>query len=245
MGEKLSCILVDWTYAYDLCKDVSAEIKAAGFQPEAIIGVARGGWFLARVLCDLFLLKDLFSLKMEHWGLTATITGSAELKYGLDDEAKRRIKGKRVLIADDVTDTGESIKLVVGYVHSLGAAEVRTATMHHKTTSSFVPDFYGELIRDWKWVIYPWSIHEDVTDLTAKILARRARPMSMLEIRSAMKDEFDFYVPCHQLKQVLENMAFHGKIRSKKEAGRRIWQLCEPVPLRPSRSQRTAGAPLD
>jgi hypothetical protein len=226
MQEKLSCILVDWTYAYDLCKDVGEEIKAAEFQPEVIIGVARGGWFLARVLCDFFLLKDLFSLKMEHWGLTATITGDAEMKYGLDEETKRRLKGKKVLIADDVTDTGDSINLVAEYVKSLGVTELKTATMHHKTTSSFIPDFYGELIRDWKWVIYPWSIHEDVMELTGKVLAQGAKSMSLVEIRSSMKEEFDFYVPCHQLKQVLENMAFHGKIRSKKEGRRRLWQLC-------------------
>jgi len=226
MEEKFSCILVDWTYAYDLCKDVGEEIKAAGFQPDIIIGVARGGWFLARVLCDFFLLKDLFSLKMEHWGLTATITGDAELKYGLDEEAKRRLKGKKVLIADDVTDTGESIDLVVEYVKSLGVKEVKTATMHHKSSSSFIPDFYGELIREWKWVIYPWSIHEDVMELAGKVLDKGAKSMSLVEIRTSMKEEFDFYVPCHQLKQVLENMAFHGKIRSKKEGGRRMWQLC-------------------
>jgi len=226
MEEKFSCILVDWTYAYDLCKDVGEEIKAAGFQPDIIIGVARGGWFLARVLCDFFLLKDLFSLKTEHWGLTATITGGAEMKYGLDEEAKRRLKGKKVLVADDVTDTGESISLVAAYVKSLGVKEVKIATMHHKSSSSFIPDFYGELIKEWKWVIYPWSIHEDVMELAGKVLDKSAKSMSLVEIRSSMKEEFDFYVPCYQLKQVLENMEFHGKIKSKKEGGRRVWQLC-------------------
>lgn len=226
MHEKFSCMVVDWDYAYDLCKDVSEEIKAAGFEPEVIIGVARGGWFLARVLCDFFLLKDLLSLKMEHWGITATITGNATMKYGLDEEAKSRLKGKKVLIADDVTDTGDSINLVVKYVKSLGVKDVKTATLHHKTSSSFTPDFYGELIREWKWVVYPWSIYEDVMELAGKVLAKGAKGLSVGELRTAMKEEFDFYVPYHQLKEVLENMAFHGKIKSKKEGGRRMWLLC-------------------
>ncbi len=225
MHEKFSCILVDWTSAYDLCKDVREEIKVAGFQPEVIIGVARGGWFLARVLCDFFLLKDLLSLKMEHWGLTATITGDAQMKYGLDEEAKRRVKEKKVLIADDVTDTGESINLVVKYVKSLGVKDVKTATMHHKTSSSFIPDFYGELIRVWRWVIYPWSIHEDVTELAVKVLAQGAKWMSLGEIRASMKEEFDFYVPYHLLKEIVENMAFHGKLKSKEERGKEVWIL--------------------
>lgn len=226
MHEKFSCMVVDWDYAYDLCKDVREEITAAGFEPDVIIGVARGGWFLARVLCDFFLLKDLFSLKMEHWGITATITGDAKMKYGLDEEAKRRLKENKVLIADDVTDTGESINLVVKYVKSLGVKDVKTATMHHKTSSSFIPDFYGELIREWKWVIYPWSIHEDMMELVEKVLAQGAKWMSVGEIRASMKEEFDFYVPYHLLKEVVENMAFHGKLKSKEERGKKVWILC-------------------
>jgi len=223
MQEKFSCTVVDWNYAYDLCRDVSKEMKDARFKPEVIIGVARGGWYLARVLCDFFLLKDLFSLKMEHWGITATITGAAEMKYGLDDAARNRLRGKRVLIADDITDTGDSLKLVVEYVKSLGAKDVKTATLHHKTSSSFIPDFYGELIKEWRWVIYPWSIHEDVMELVEKVISKGGKWMSSDEIRASLKDEFDFYVPYHLLKEVLENMEFHGKIKSKEEGGEMVW----------------------
>ncbi len=223
MQEKFSCIMVDWNNVYDLCRDVSKEMKDARFKPEVIIGVARGGWYLARVLCDFFLLKDLFSLKMEHWGITATITGAAEMKYGLDDAARNKLRAKRVLIADDLTDTGDSLKLVVEYVKSLGAKDVKTATLHHKTSSSFVPDFYGELIKEWRWVIYPWSIHEDVMELVEKVISKGGKWMSSDEIRASLKDEFDFYVPYHLLKEVLENMEFHGKIKSKEEGGEMVW----------------------
>jgi len=214
--------MVDWNNVYDLCRDVSKEMKDARFKPEVIIGVARGGWYLARVLCDFFLLKDLFSLKMEHWGITATITGAAEMKYGLDDAARNKLRAKRVLIADDLTDTGDSLKLVVEYVKSLGAKDVKTATLHHKTSSSFVPDFYGELIKEWRWVIYPWSIHEDVMELVEKVISKGGKWMSSDEIRASLKDEFDFYVPYHLLKEVLENMEFHGKIKSKEEGGEMV-----------------------
>lgn len=223
MQDKFSCILVDWNYAYDLCKDVREEIKEAGFKPEVIVGVARGGWYLARVLCDFFLLKDLLSLKMEHWGVTATITGDAELKYGLDDTARAKLKDKRVLIADDITDTGDSIKLVVDYIKSMGAKEVRTATLQHKTSSSFIPDFYGELMKEWKWVVYIWSIHEDLMDLMGRVIANGG--LSIEEIKAAMADEFDFYVPHHLLNEVLENMEYHGKIKSKEERGKVVWVL--------------------
>jgi len=222
--EKFSCIMVDWDYAYDLCRDVSEEMRDAEFRPEVIIGVARGGWYLARVLCDLFLLKDLFSLKVEHWGVTATITGEAELKYGLDDAAIKKLRGRKVLIADDVADTGDSLKLVAEYAKSLGAKDVKTATMHHKTSSSFIPDFYGELVKEWKWVIYPWSIHEDVMDLVEKVIPKGGKWMGLDEIRDSMKDKFDFYVPYHLLKEILENMEFHRKLKKEEEGEKVVWK---------------------
>jgi hypoxanthine phosphoribosyltransferase len=224
MEDKYSCVVVDWNYAYDLCRDVSKEIKDGGFMPDIVVGVARGGWYLARVLCDFFLLKDLFSLKMEHWGVTATITGVAEMKYGLDDAARQKLREKKVLIADDITDTGDSLKLVVEYVKSLGAKDVKTATLHHKTSSSFIPNFYGELVKEWRWVIYPWSIHEDMMELVEKVIAKGGKWMSLDEIRTSMKDEFDLYVPYHLLKDVLENMEFHSKIKSKEEGGKKEWE---------------------
>ena len=225
MKDKFTCLVVDWDYAYNLCKDVSERIKAAGFMPEVIIGVARGGWYLARVLCDFFMVKDLFSLKMEHWGVTATVTGAAELKFGLDREAQKKLKGKRVLIADDVTDTGDSIKFALEYVSAFEPLDVKTATMHHKTSSSFMPDFYGELMTEWRWIIYPWSVYEDMMELVEKMMEKRRGKADLEEIRSAMKDEYDLYIPYHLLREVLANMESHGKLRSEEQGGKVFWVM--------------------
>jgi len=225
MKDKFTCLVVDWDYAYNLCRDVSERIKAAGFMPEVIIGVARGGWYLARVLCDFFMVKDLFSLKMEHWGVTATVTGAAELKFGLDSEAQKKLKGKRVLIADDVTDTGDSIKFALEYVSAFEPLDVKTATMHHKTSSSFMPDFYGELMTEWRWIIYPWSVYEDMMELVEKMMEKRRGKADLEEIRSAMKDEYDLYIPYHLLREVLANMESHGKLRSEEQGGNVFWVM--------------------
>ena len=225
MNDKFTCLVVDWDYAYNLCRDVSERIKAAGFMPEVIIGVARGGWYLARVLCDFFMVKDLFSLKMEHWGVTATVTGAAELKFGLDSEAQKKLKGKRVLIADDVTDTGDSIKFALEYVSAFEPLDVKTATMHHKTSSSFMPDFYGELMTEWRWIIYPWSVYEDMMELMEKMMEKRSGKADLEEIRSAMKDEYDLYIPYHLLREVLANMESHGKLRSEEQEGKVFWVM--------------------
>jgi hypoxanthine phosphoribosyltransferase len=223
MRERFRCTVVDWSYAYTLCKDASEEIRAAGYTPDVVIGVARGGWYLARVLCDFFLLKDLISVKVEHWGLAATITGDAKLKCGLDVNALELVRGKRVLIADDVTDTGDSLRLIAAYLESSGANEVKTVTMQHKTTAAYAPDFYGELMTEWTWIVYPWSIIEDVLELSEQTLAKTGRGLSLCELRDALKVEFELYVPYSQLREVLETAERHGRLKRQKEGEKEVW----------------------
>jgi len=93
---------------------------------------------------------------------------------------------------------------------------VKTATMHHKTVSSFVPDFYGERMEEWKWVIYPWSFYEDFSELILKILVDAAR-ISIFDLREELFKRFGIWLSLHKLREVLENMAFHGKIMIEKE----------------------------
>ena len=106
--------------------------------------------------------KDLLSLKVEHWGITATPDGKARVKYGLPTS----LKGKNVLIVDDCVDTGESMKIAKEYVKMLGASEIKTASLQifDSTPESLYPDFFVEKL-PWKWIIYPWNYREDLTNL--------------------------------------------------------------------------------
>ena len=125
------CEVMDWNLFYNLAKKVAKKVNKSGFKPDLIIGLARGGWVLARVLCDLVGVKDLLSLKVEHWGVTATPNGKAQLKYPLNIDLTR----KKVLVVDDITDTGESLNLAVEHIKSLKSSEIKTATLRHITSS--------------------------------------------------------------------------------------------------------------
>ncbi len=48
---------------------------------------------------------------------------------------------------------------------SFSPLEVRIAVVDYKKTSSFAPDFYASVMDEWKWIVYPWSLREDVKDL--------------------------------------------------------------------------------
>ena len=112
MSDAFECEIMSWELFNTLAKNVATKIKDSGYNPDFIVGLARGGWVLSRVLCDYIGVKDLVSLKVEHWGVTATQDGKAQIKYPFDID----LAGRRVLIVDDITDTGESMLIAEEYV---------------------------------------------------------------------------------------------------------------------------------
>ncbi|MFH1786182.1 MAG: phosphoribosyltransferase [archaeon] len=168
MVKKFKVSLRSWENIWELSRKLSSKIIDSRYKPDVIIALARGGFVVARNLCDMMYIKDLVSLKVEHWGITATPDGQAVLKYPFDMD----LSGKKVLVVDDITDTGESLRVSVEYVKLKNAKEVRSATLQYITSSSFKPDYFVEEItgKDWVWVLYPWCYTEDMCNLIGNIL---------------------------------------------------------------------------
>ena len=182
------CQVMDWNMFYKLAKQVAKKVNNSGYKPDIIVGLARGGWVLARVLCDFVGVKDLVSLKVEHWGVTATPDGTAKLR----NEINVDLTGKKVLVVDDITDTGESMKVATEYIKSLGPAEVRTASLQHLTCAKFKSDYVGEEL-DWVWVIFPWNFTEDLCTIVPKVCARlkiSADEIDISQLRKELKQNY-------------------------------------------------------
>jgi len=172
MGElpdEFSCTITDWEYIYGLCRDVADDVKAAEFEPDVVVALARGGWFGGRCLCDFLGLDDLASLKVEHYVGTAAKGEEAQIKYPLADGA---VEGKDVLVVDDIADTGQSIETAAECVRDRNPSSVRTATLQLLQTSDHEPEFVGERLDEWTWVVYPWNFVEDMIELTAGVMAK-------------------------------------------------------------------------
>ncbi|PVX25165.1 MAG: hypothetical protein CW716_08530 [Candidatus Bathyarchaeum sp.] len=77
------------------------------------------------------------------------------------------VKDKKVLVVDDVADTGESLKLVTAHLKEQGASEIRIATIYYKPWSITVPHYYEK--ETCLWVIFPWERKEAVTKVAEKL----------------------------------------------------------------------------
>jgi hypothetical protein len=76
------------------------------------------------------------------------------------------LKGKKVLLVDDIADSGRSLAVAKDYITKKGAKEVRTATLHYKPESASKPDYF--VVTTTAWVVYPWERHEMERELEKK-----------------------------------------------------------------------------
>jgi hypoxanthine phosphoribosyltransferase len=169
LPDEFPCTVTNWEYIYGLCRDVADDVRVSDYEPDVIVALARGGWFAGRCLCDFLGLDDLASLKIEHYVGTAERTGEPVVRYPMPEGS---VAGKQVLVVDDIADTGGSIRRAEEYVTEREPAEVRTATLQLLGTSSFEPDYVGERLSEWAWIVYPWNFIEDMVDLIEGVVEK-------------------------------------------------------------------------
>jgi len=214
---RIKCYIVSWDKAYRLGRKIARKIRASGFVPDIVIGIARGGLVPARILCDLLNQKDLISIQTEHWGI-ASLHGTARIKFPLPEQID--ISGKKILIVDDVVDTGDSYHVILDHINMRSPAEVKTAVLQYKTCSTFVPDYWGEKHDAWKWIIYPWALNEDMAGFIKRVLVN---PKTREDIRKGLSS-FDITVSRKDLSEFLNDLKKEGKLMRSNKGDKFFWE---------------------
>ncbi|MFW9848454.1 MAG: phosphoribosyltransferase [Candidatus Thorarchaeota archaeon] len=215
------CYVLDYDDIANYAYQTALKIRESSWKPDAIIGIARGGWVHARIQCDLLGVKNLYSVKVDHWGVTATRDGKARLSCPLVGD----VEGMRVLVVDDITDTGESLMTAVEHINDTGnPADVKTATLMHIVGSKFVPDYYGVEVT-WAWEIWPWNFYEDITALITKIFeGEKISEMSTAEVKKHLREYNNIVLSDEQLSKVKSHMGYLEKIEYPLD---KMWKIKE------------------
>ena len=134
----MRCELVSWEQFRTLARQLALLVRSSGFKPDMIVAIGRGGHMPARLLSDYLDIYNLSGFKIEHYR-RAQKQAQARVRYPLS----ANVEGLKLLLVDDVSDGGDTFEVAVSHLHERGPpAEIRTAVLHHKAVSSFVPDFY-------------------------------------------------------------------------------------------------------
>lgn len=198
-----------WEEIFDLSIKLSKKI-IADYRPDIVVGIAKGGWVPARNLCDLMDINDLLSIKVSHWGKVARPSGKAEITYGLD----ANLRGKNVLVVDDIADTGESVKSAVKYLRKNKPKSIKSATIYHIEKCAYKPDFYGKTVKGWKWLIFPWNVTEDMERFAGELLDANPK-LSTNQMAFGFRKYYNIKLPKPEILRVLNEIKRRGIIAKK------------------------------
>jgi len=133
-------------YSYDNFKNDTNSLitQIESFKPEAIVGIARGGLTLSHAVAEGLNIREVQSIRTELY----------------DESCKREeislfgkcnfTDVKRVIVLDDIADSGETLKEIMSYLEStFKDIEFKSATLFYKKTSMYKPHFWVNEARNW------------------------------------------------------------------------------------------------
>lgn len=178
---RFRCERISWQSVCSLSRQLAWQVLASGYRPDLVVAIARGGFVPARILCDYLGLADLTSIKVEHYAAGAQKRGPARVKFPLTTD----IRARRVLVVDDVNDSGETLAATLAHLQEAGPAAVKTAVLHSKSVSIFRPDYFVRTVTQWRWILYPWAVVEDVGGFLRQMEPKPANPDAAAEALAA------------------------------------------------------------
>ncbi len=161
--------ILDWATYGIAIRQLAQQVADDGFKPDMILAIARGGLFCAGSLGYALSVKNLYVMNLEFYtGVDSRLDVPVMLPPYMD---KFDLTDAKVLVADDVADTGHTLKAVFDFTKDV-VAETRTAVLYEKSHSLVKCDYV------WKhtdqWINFPWSSEDPVATPDGKPVVRDA-----------------------------------------------------------------------
>jgi hypoxanthine phosphoribosyltransferase len=151
--------VLHWDEMGEATKALAAAIHADGYRPDVVLAIARGGLIVAASLAYALGVKNTFTMNVEFYtGVDERLPVPMILPPAPDFVD---LEGAKVLIADDVADTGATLALVKEF-SGVRVGEVRCATLYEKSHSTVKCEYVWRRTDD--WIVFPWSAEPPLFD---------------------------------------------------------------------------------
>ena len=143
---------LSWAEYGNLTEALAEKVRSSQKQFDLVVGIARGGMPVAMVVSDhLGVRVDFINVK-SYDGVGTR--GTPRILSTLTEA----VKGKKVLLVDDLVDQGDTLRTVKDYLNQQGPQLLESAVLFKKPWSKVEPDFFLEVVD--KWVVFPFELSE-------------------------------------------------------------------------------------
>jgi len=144
--------LEKYYYGYDeFAKDTQELVdKCRGYEPDVLLAVARGGMTLSHLMAQALDMRNLYALNSIHY--EGTLKLNTFNVFNIPDMSK----AKRVLIIDDIVDSGETMEEIFKILNEkFPETEFKLATIFYKKTAVLQPDY--SVKEATQWIDFFWE----------------------------------------------------------------------------------------
>ena len=154
--------ILTWPQFGEASRQLATIVHDAGYRPDIILTIARGGLPIGGALAYALSVKNCYVMNVEYYtGVDERLDFPVILPPQLQ---LIDIENATVLVADDVADTGHTLKAVFDYVAGR-VGEARSAVLYEKPQSLIKCEYVWK--RTERWIDFPWSSRPPVHDSDA------------------------------------------------------------------------------
>lgn len=177
-GDSVNYIAPSWDVMNQLTYELSQLIRASSTSYDRIVTLAKGGWPMTRSLIDFTQIPDIASVGIKFYsGINQKLD-----KPAVYQDLPVEVEGEKILLFDDVADTGGSLLFTKKLLLQKGAESVSTATIFYKPHSQLKPDYFG--VETSAWIVFPFETFEMI-ELIGKKWLENGLTQEVLKTRFA------------------------------------------------------------
>lgn len=139
---------LSWEMFGELCRALALKV-ARDYDPDLVVGIARAGVIPGAVVASI-LRVDFHSMKISRKEGDEVVRD----RPAILSSAPLQAAGKRVLLVDEISTSGETLRLALAAVRDVRPLELRTATSFVRTRG-YKPDYFS--LETDATIIYPWD----------------------------------------------------------------------------------------
>jgi hypoxanthine phosphoribosyltransferase len=149
--------ILTWDLFGTASRELAQSVADDGYEPDIVLAIARGGLLIAGALGYALSVKNIYTMNVEFY---TGVDERLDVPMILPPTPELvDLHEARILIADDVADTGKTLRLVKEFCEGK-VAEVRSAVLYEKSHSVVQCEYVWR--RTDMWINFPWSSQDPV-----------------------------------------------------------------------------------
>lgn len=167
---------VSWKDYHEQTQHLASAILGNKLPIDEIVAISRGGLTLGHLLSDMLRIP-IWTISIQSY---TDIQQQGEVK--ITGKLNTSIRDKHILLVDDVSDTGTTIKRAISYLKRFKPKKITTLTLYYKPHSIYRPDFFAKQTSD--WILFPYEPIESIVLISRQL---EKKGMSKAQIQTFLK----------------------------------------------------------